>query len=96
MLFSDILNFFLAAEYGRNPASILVGPRHQVTICYLKKGQRPPQGNGPFFDPFSGKKSHMTSWTNHRVRTTFLTPPFSPYSFISIGLVTWRPVQGLL
>jgi hypothetical protein len=30
------------------------GLRHHVTICYLKKGQSPPQGNEPFFDPFSG------------------------------------------
>jgi hypothetical protein len=45
------------------------GPRHHVTILYLKKGQSPPQGNGPFFDPFSGTKRHVTAWTNPRVRT---------------------------
>jgi hypothetical protein len=47
------------------------GPRHHVTFCYLKKGQSPPQGNEPFFDPFSGTKRHVTSWTNPRMPTTF-------------------------
>ena len=46
-------------------------PLHHVTIFYLKKGQSPPQGNGPLFDPFSGTKRHVTAWTNHRMRTEF-------------------------
>ena len=65
--------------------AIYTPPLHHVTILYLKKGQSPPQGNEPFFDPFSGTKRHVTVWTNQRVRTDTLTPPFRPYSFISIG-----------
>jgi hypothetical protein len=66
--------------------AIYTPPLHHVTILYLKKGQRLPQGNEPFFDPFSGTKRHVTVWTNQRVSTKNLTPPFRPYFFISIGL----------
>ena len=65
--------------------AIYTPPLHHVTIFYLKKGQSPPQGNEPFFDPFSGTKRHVTVWTNQRVSTKNLTPPFRPYFFISIG-----------
>ena len=67
--------------------AIYTPPLHHVTIFYLKKGQSPPQGNEPFFDPFSGTKRHVTSWTNPRMPTTFLTPPFRPFCFISIRWV---------
>ncbi len=52
----------------------LYRPLHHVTICYLKKGQSPSQGNKPFFDPFSGTLRHVTSWTNPRMPTTFRLP----------------------
>ena len=54
------------------------GLRHHVTICYLKKGQSPPQGNEPFFDPFSGTKRHVTVGTNPSVRTSFRLHLFDP------------------
>jgi hypothetical protein len=63
------------------------GPRHHVTICYLKRGQSPPQENEPFFEPFSGTKRQVTSWTNPRMPTTFFTPLFRPFCFISIGYI---------
>jgi hypothetical protein len=53
-------------------------PLHHVTIFYLKKCQSPPQGNGPFFDPYSGTKRHVTVGNNPSVRTSFLLLFISP------------------
>ena len=68
-------------------APLYAGPRSHVTICYLKKGQSPPQGNGPFFDPISAfgyqKKRDCVDQPSHAHR--ILAPPFHPYSFVSIG-----------
>ncbi len=55
-----------------------------------KKGSEPTPRERtlfrPFFDPFSGTKSHTTSWPNPHVSTKNFDSTFFPYCFISIGI----------
>ena len=70
--------------------AIYTPPLNHVTILYLKKGQSPPQGNEPFFDPFSGTKRHVTVWTNQREHKEFDS------TFWTLFFYQYRPVSNCL